>query len=157
MGHDRLVHAVADQFRRTLIMFREAVRAFPAKEWRSGDLDYLRPAGVAYHVVEAIDFYAGDVPVDQFPWGKRFGVDWETDQSERLPSQEQVLVYLSEAESKLEAWLESADLLAPEQAFPWTGPIRLARVVYLLRNTQHHVAEMSLELTRRGYTPPEWR
>jgi hypothetical protein len=157
MSQDVLSQAMLGQFRRTLAMFREAAQTFRAEEWRAGDLDYLRPAGVAYHIVETIDFYAGDQSANQFPWGARFGASWEEAQSERLPSQKQVLGYLDDVEAKLKMWLVSADLSAPEQAFPWTGPIQLARAVYLLRNTQHHVAEMSLELTRRGYPAPSWR
>jgi hypothetical protein len=157
MSQDVLAQAMLDQVRRALTMFREATQAFPAEEWRAGDLDYLRPAGVAYHVVETIDFYGGDQSADQFPWGARFGVSWEDARSERLPLQQQVLAYLDDVEAELEMWLVSADLSAPEQAFPWTGPIQLARAAYVLRHTQHHVAEMSLELTRRGYPAPAWR
>ena len=50
-----------------------------------------------------------------------------------------------------------ADLMVPEAVFPWTGPVVLSRAIYILRNTQHHLSEMSLELTRRGYRSPDWR
>lgn len=41
--------------------------------------------------------------------------------------------------------------------FPRTGSTVLGRAIYLLRNTQHHLAELSLELTRRGCASPEWQ
>lgn len=131
--------------------------AFPADEWRKGEIDYLRPAGVAYHVVECMDFYTGNQPPDKFPWGGHFGVDWEDTNSERLPNQEQVLTYLDEVEEKLKEWFRKTDLLAAESTFPWTGITGLARAIYNLRNIQHHVSEMSLELTRRSFQSPDWR
>lgn len=157
MSQNEIKKSLSGQFRRSLMMFKEAVLAFPPDEWRKGDLDYLRPAGVAYHVLETIDFYAGDQSADQFPWGGRFAVDWEDHDSARLPSQDQLVVYLGEIEQKLEDWLERTDLLSPERTFSYTGATALARALYGLRHVQHHVAEMSLELTRRGCQPPDWK
>ena len=157
MNDNDIAGVVLDQYQRALTMFRGAVMAFPADEWRKGDIDYLRPAGVAYHVVESIDFYTGNQPADEFPWGGRFGVDWENTNSDRLPGQEQLITYLDEVEDKLQEWFRKTDLLAAETVFPWTGTLVLGRVIYNLRNIQHHLSEMSLELTRRGYQSPDWR
>ena len=33
------------------------MEAFTPQEWRRGDMRYLRPAGLALHVVETIEFY----------------------------------------------------------------------------------------------------
>jgi hypothetical protein len=137
-------------------MFRDAVMAFPADEWKKGEIDYLRPAGVAYHVVETLDFYCSDQPPDKFGWGSRFGVDWEDKDSGRLPGQDEIITYLDVMEDKFQQWLKKADLLASETMFPWTGSLVLGRVVYVARHIQHHVSEMSLELTRRGFKSPEW-
>jgi len=156
MGDDAIANSVLDQFNRALKMFRESILAFPEGEWRKGDIDYLRPAGVAYHVAETIDFYTSSKTVEQFPWGSRFGVDWEDGQSERLPIQSELVGYLDEVEGKLTNWIESVDLSSEEAVYPWTGPIVLSRAIYVLRNTQHHLSEMALELTRRGYAAPEW-
>ena len=157
MSDNDIAGVVFDQYQRALTMFREAIMAFPADEWRKGDIDYLRPAGVAYHVVEVIDFYTGNESADKFPWGGRFGVDWEDTHSDRLPNQEQLITYLDEVEVKLQEWFRKTDLLAVEAVFPWTGSLILGRAIYNLRNIQHHLSEMSLELTRRGYQSPEWR
>ncbi len=157
MNESDIAGVVYNQYQRALKMFMEAVMAFPADEWRKGDIDYLRPAGVAYHIVEAIDAYTGNQPVDKFQWGGRFNVDWEDSDSERLPSQEQLIAYLDEIEDRLQEWFGNIDLLATETMFPWTGALILGRAIYCLRNIQHHVSELSLELTRRGYKSPEWR
>lgn len=156
MSNNDIAGVVFNQYQRALKMFREAVMAFPSDEWRKGDIDYSRPAGVAYHVVESIDCYTGNQPVDKFPFGGRFGVDWEDSRSDRLPSQQQLITYLDEVEGRLQEWFRNTDLLAAETMFPWTGSLVLGRAIYCLRNIQHHLSEMSLELTRRGYPSPEW-
>ena len=156
MNDTPVTQAVADQFRRTLAMFRTAVGAFPPEAWREGKPDYARPAGVAYHVVETIDFYITDQPADMFPWGARFAVGWETEESDLLPSQERILAYLDEVEERLWHWLSATDLLEPETIYPWTGPVKLGRAIYVLRNSQHHLAEMNLERVRRGYGQTPW-
>ena len=157
MNDNNISGVVFDQYQRALTMFREAVITFPADEWRKGDTDYLRPAGVAYHVVECMDFYTSDQPPDRFAWGGRFGIDWEDTDSDRLPGQEQLITYLDEVEDNLKEWFRKTDLLAAETLFPWTGILVLGRAIYNLRNIQHHLSEMSLELTLRGCQSPEWR
>ena len=154
---NNISNVVYDQCQRSLKMFRDAVMAFPAEEWKKGEIDYLRPAGVAYHTVETLDFYLGDQPPDKFGWGNRFGVDWETKDLQRLAGQGDIISYLDEMEDKFQKWLNNTDLMAPETMHPWTGSLVLGRVVYVVRHLQHHVSEMSLELTRRGFKSPDWR
>ena len=149
--------AAQGQSRRSLIMFRGAVEAFTPVEWRRGDVPYLRPAGLALHVVEIIEFYISGKPAAEFSWGHRFGVDWEGGESDQLPDQEALLAYLDEVEANLAIWFDETDLLAPEPTYSWTGQNKLGLAIYTLRHTQHHMAEMALELTRRGLTPPKWR
>lgn len=155
MTQNPVVEAVADQFRRSLLMMENAVRAYPAQEWRRGDLAYLRPAGLAYHLVDTLDFYTCDTPPEAYR-GKPLCPDWETAADEELPTQAQVLDYLAEMKARLAAWLETTDLLAPDTARPWTGPNTLGRALYLLRHNQHHISELYIELTRRGLSCPEW-
>ena len=148
--------AFAEQFVRTLAMFREAAKAFPADEWCKGDTPYQRPAGLALHLVEAIDDFAVLKPGES---GKtrRFNVDWEEKDSTKLPSQDDLTAYLDEVEQRLAHFLANADLTAAEGLFRWTGSTLLSRMAYLLRHTQHHAAEMCLELHRRGYKAPQWQ
>ena len=149
--------SIIAQFKRALTMFKEAVLAFPESEWKIGDTNYLRPAGVGYHVVETIEFYVGDQPAGVFKFGARFGVDWEASESEKFPTQKQLLEYLDEVWRSAEAWMSVNDLTQPEKLFSWTGKTLLSRMGYLLRHIQHHTAEMALELTRRGYQAPQWK
>lgn len=149
--------AVAGQFKRVLHMFSKGIDKFSAADWRFGDPPDRRPAAQAYHLLESVDFFAGDLPSDQFSWGQRFGVDWECEDPDMLPSQVQVKAYLDEVEGKLADWFEKADLFAPESLFQWTGQNRLERSLYSLRHAQHHVGELSRELEIRGLSGPRWR
>ena len=138
-------------------MLRGGVGKFTPDEWVSGDIPSRRPASLVYHALETINFYASDLTDEEFPWGQRFGVDWETDQLERLPSQEQIAIYLKEAEQNLINWLEQVEIDSPEMIYKWTGRTKLERVLYSLRHTQHHVGELSRGLESIGKSGIEWR
>ena len=157
MPDNMIISSLIDQFDRALHMFRTAVTNCPDDEWLTGDLDYLRPAGVAYHVVESLVFYGGDVAVDSFNWGGRFGCDWEDPDASKLPTRKDVLTYLDETWSSVRTWMMTCDPDQSETLFSWTGTILHSRLLYVLRHIQHHTAEMSLELKRRGYVCPDWK
>ena len=149
--------AISNQYQRTLLMLRDAVKAFPNEEWRVVENFYPRPAAIAYHTLEAIDFYTSGKIGDEFPWGHRFNVEWETKDYERLPSQQQLLTYLVEIETRITKWFNQMDISAPEETYSWTGDTKLENAIYLLRHTHQHTAELSLELHHRGYQSPKWR
>jgi hypothetical protein len=151
--------SLIEQFARSWEVLRDAVRQFPAEQWRCGEIDYLIPPRLALHVIEAAEFYAGDTP-EGFHFGGRFGVDWEGSPAEQFPDQEEMLRYLDEVQAQVEAWLRGlsdADLLLPGQAFPWTGRCVLDRAIYVLRHTHQHIGEMNAELRRRGCPRAQWR
>ena len=144
------------QFERSWRMFREAVEALSAEEWRASEIQYLTPARTAYHVVETAEFYSSDTP-DGFPWAHRFGYDWEAEvEPEQLPTQDDILSYLADVRPQVQAWIDRVDLSAPDAAFSWTGGAILDRALYLLRHNHHHVGEMWSEIKRRGHDLPDW-
>jgi hypothetical protein len=148
--------ALADQFIRTLGMFRQAVKAFPAEEWRKGDTPYQRPAGLALHIVESTDGYCA-LHSGEPGSAARVAANWEDKDSARLPSQEELLAYLDDVDRRVAHFLAQAGLTEDEQLFRWTGSTMLSRGVYMLRHAQHHLAEMCLELHRRGLPAPAWQ
>jgi len=149
---------ISNQYQRTLRMFREAVNAYPADEWRRvGENDYPRPVSIAYHTLETIDYYTSGKIADDFPWGYRFGVEWEDERSELQPSKDQLSTYLDEIEAQLENWLKQMDMSASEETYKWTGETKLEHSIYVLRHTHQHTAELSLDLNQRGYKSPGWR
>jgi tetratricopeptide (TPR) repeat protein len=148
--------AVADQFLRTLSMLRIAVSTFPESEWRVGESLYQRPASLALHIVQSIDFYSalkpGDSSEDQLTQ-----INWEERNSSKLPSQVELLGFLDKVEERLAKFITKSDFQAEEKLFLWTGFTVLSRAMYNLRHTQHHLADMAMELQRRGLTPPDWQ
>lgn len=152
---DATHEAMAGQFDRAFTMLERAVALFPDESWR--ECDDLRPAGIVIHTLETIEFYTSGKSADEFPWGQRFGLDWEGAPAEELPAKESAAVYLREVRDAFGTWLETADLTAPETAYPWTGPTVLDRLLYLLRNTQHHIGQLALALRLARVTPPDWQ
>lgn len=158
MSNEILIDVVLRQYARSWQMFEEAVLQVPAESWTAGDVEYLVPARTAYHIVETAEFYAG-VTSDSFPWGHRFGGDWEGMAREDLPSQDAMLAYMADVMPQVETWLRDlgdVGLLAADPTFPWTGGCVLDRAFYLLRHTHHHVGEMWSEIKRREQTLPDW-
>jgi len=151
-----MAEALADQFIRTMIMVRGAVEGFPAEEWAKGDSAYQRPAGLALHLLGSLHGFcalrAGEPSV-----GDHFEVGWDEKDSSKLPSQEEVLAYLDVVEKSLSGFVANAQLSEPEDRFAWTGSTQLGRASYMLRHTQHHLAEMCLEMHRRDLKAPEWQ
>jgi hypothetical protein len=148
--------AFADQFMRTLAMCREAVEAFPAVEWCKGDSLYQRPAGLALHLAQTLHGYCA-ITAEESGEEVGLGADWQDKGSARLPSQGGLLAYLDKVERRVARFLVEADLADAEERFPWTGSTLMGRAAYMLRHTQHHLAEMCLELHRRKLQAPEWR
>ena len=157
MDHQKISTEVLDQFKRILFKFRVAVDATPDEEWRNGDSDYQRPAGLADHFLSTIDYYTSNLTAEEFPWGKRLGCDWEDPDGDALPSKEMVLEYLQEMETRLETWITEINFLEEDTLHPYCGKTVLGRAFYVIRHSESHLAEMSLELRRRGYPGPDWR
>jgi hypothetical protein len=139
----------ADQFERVFAMLRKGIGMFSPSVWRESDTNYMRPAGSVYHLLETIDYYTSGKSADDYPWGHRFNLDWEEKDSEKFPTQEEMMVYLEEMEARVRGWLEQADPTTPEKLHPFTGSTWLGKAIYILRHTQHHVAELGVALAQR--------
>jgi tetratricopeptide (TPR) repeat protein len=148
--------ALADQFMRALSMFRLAVSAFPEEGWLEGETNYQRPAGMGLHILQTIDFYSavrhGDRSGDDLTQ-----INWQVRDASKLPSQKELLRSLDRVEKRLANFITAAELQAEEEIFPWTGFTVFGRMMYTLRHTQHHLADMAMELQRRGLNPPSWQ
>lgn len=140
-------------------MLGEAVTRFPAEQWARDVEGALAPARVAYHVLETAEYYFGSRQ-QGFPWGARFGADWETATPEALPTPAQVIAYLEEIRALSRRWLADAGdetMLAPDPVYAAEGMSRLDRALYVLRHTQHHVGELCGLLRRCAAPRPPWR
>lgn len=157
---DTLVSSFKDHFTRTWEMWKEMIGNIPDDEWTKGDIDYLIPARHLCHVLVTADFYTGDTPVDQYDWSELFGGNWEEMSPEELPSKEAVLAKLDDIRATVEGRLtklSDAALLESEKVCPWAGKTRMAKLLDLLRHTQHHAGEVSAELRRRNIEGASWK
>jgi uncharacterized damage-inducible protein DinB len=162
MSVDQIVESLIDHFTRTFDMLREAIEALPDEQWRVADEDDLIPARQALHIIESSAFYSGEWTGKKFPSNERLGCNWELSAADELPSRQDVLAYLDEAKTKIEAWLTKRgdDGLLGEPTdtrFPWTGRCELGRALYLIRHSHQHLGKIHAELRRRGIPRPEWR
>ncbi len=154
-----LVSCVQEQWERTWAMWEDMIHNIPDEEWAKGDIDYLIPARHLIHVTVGDDLFTSDEPFEQYDYCQWFGVEaWETPAAE-LPSKKVALAKLADFRAVVAARLDKLDdaaLLEPEQMYPWVGQIRLSRLIFNLRHLQHHLGEMSAELSRGGLEGVGW-
>jgi uncharacterized damage-inducible protein DinB len=149
---------LADQFERMWTMLRETIDNCAEEEWkREAGHWFLLPSRLAYHTIETVEFYSRQSP-EGMDWNGRFGVDWETRETERLPDREPMVNYLDDIRGSLREKLQSLpdEALTAEHAFPWTGATPLERMIYTLRHSMFHVGQIQAELRRRGLKGAEW-
>jgi len=157
------LEAVTRQLVATWKQWRKAIEKIPTDHWRSGEIDYLIPARHALHVINTVDGYCRDEPAES--WNSlaeaHFGrsVDWEGTSADELPNQAEIREYLEKVRERTAQWLSSMSeeqLLAPQDAFPWTGPNLLSRMIYVIRHSQDHTGQLNAELRRRGLPRSSW-
>lgn len=143
------------------MMFEEAIKIIPETHWKNGEIEYLTPARLIFHTIEATDYYTPDSPTG-YIWNKRFDIDPDAGEIpvERLPSKQSMLEYHDEVREKVEDWLNSLnmkDILRSEEKFPWTGSTLLGRIMYILAHNKQHFGELNAELRRRDLPRIKWR
>jgi hypothetical protein len=160
MDADAGAGALIDHLTRAWDMVLEAVRAMPDEEWRVASLDRMQPARVVYHLLIASSRYTWSGPADDYLSRRRFNLDWLNAPADAFPDRESALRHLEQAKADSLAWVErlgSNGLVAEEAKWPWTGDSALAQGLYHLRHLQHHMAELNVELRRRGLKTVEWK
>ena len=163
--------ALWQQFGAALDMFDNALLACPASLWRerlwSDPPDHSQPSGgefwfVAYHTLYWLDLYLSSVadspsgakPPSPFPAP---ALDAEDDPPEQPYTKDDLRAYLAYSKQKCH---RTVDTLTSERArdayeFPWEKgqgrPISyLELLLYAMRHTQEHAAQLSLFLGAHG-------
>ena len=147
--------ALADQYVRLFTALRIAIDRVPDDEWRKGDKLYQRPASLALHVLQAVDFFSAQTSGEN-SGDPLYFINWQDRDPANLPDRQATIKYMDLVEEG-QAKLLTADLAAAEELFPFTGKTVLSRVLYNLRHAQHHFADLAMEMTHRGLNPPDWQ
>ncbi len=152
-----ITDALQDHFNRGWRMIDATIAATPESAWRTAGKGYLCPARLAYHIAETAEFYVSDDT--EFPFGARFGGDWEELTPEQLPTISNAIAYLCDAKTWVGQWLsrfDDASILAPSDRFHHCGETYLERALYILRHTLHHHGEMNALSVLEGSDTDNW-
>jgi uncharacterized damage-inducible protein DinB len=154
-----VVNDLIGQFEHALIIFKEEIERFKDDQWVTGFEFFQVPARQAIHLLECLEFYFAEKPLDGYPWGKRFGGGWWELTEEQLPSKEAILTYAKDVESRVMAVLSSLtddDLFGPlDQPQDW-GKTLLGHYIYALRHTTHHQGQLAALASYHGYQGGRW-
>ena len=152
--------SLTDHFTRAWDMILEAARYFPEKEWYESPDERMQPARIVYHVLMGSDRYTWLKPADDHLSKRQFSLDWMKAPVQEFPSKEDAIVHLEQAKAKTLAWIQHFGpngLVTAKPLWPWTGSCVLAQGLYHLRHLQHHLAELAVELRRRGLPAVDWK
>jgi hypothetical protein len=154
-----LNNSILEIFNLTWDMFKEATEQIPEEHWKKGEISYLIPSRLVYHVLDSTDFYLSEDP-EGYERGYRFKLNWREAPAEELPTNEQTRKYLEEVREKFEKWINEltiSDLSSGNENYPWTGATRLSRILYVLAHCRQHFGEINAELRRRGLPRVKWK
>ncbi len=150
-----LADALADQYMRLFSMLRVAIENCPEAQWSQGETLYRRPATLALHIIQSISYFSAREAGDQLE-DELMQANWRERDSQKLPSQNDLLQFVDEVEQRTANFIAKADLTAPEELFPWTGSSVLSRCLFALRHAQHHLADLIAETLRHRPSRAEW-
>jgi len=154
----RISESIIENLSLTWQMYREAINNIPEEEWRTGEIDYLIPARLILHGLQALDNYSPITPEIGIH-GYQFKLSDQKIPAEHLPNQAQMEKYLDDVKDKLETWIKGLDDEAfhnSETRCPWTGSTLHGRLLYSLEHSRHHLGELNGELRRRGLPRVKW-
>ena len=154
-----LTQDLLEQTRRAIAMLGDTIRKFEPRQWTQGISDFQTPAKVAYHTIECLDAYFREDPNADYAWGHRFGAPfWELSDEEQ-PSQEALLAYLEDLETRIARELSSLtddQLTAPHDEQRRHAETRLGHYIYALRHTMHHHGALTLLSVYHGNRVGSW-
>lgn len=160
MSETPVMDSLKDHLARTWGMLREAIGNFPEETWSDSEDQRMSPARIGYHILMGAERYCWRRSADDYVAKRRFNLNWETAPAEELPSKSEMLEYFQAAEAMAIDWLDGygeTGLIDSEPIWPWTGDCALGQAIYELRHLQHHLAELNLELRRRGLRRVAWQ
>ena len=151
---DRVSAPILREYRLAFQGLRDTIRAIPVEEWAKGDALGDMPVRQACHLLHACESYSGH----RTRVGTRFGVPVEsfgrTVPEDAYPNQEDVLAYVDDVETRVDAWVVDKTRQALSGKPKAHSPLNL--VIYVLRHTVVHLAYLRRELYARGIPRPKY-
>lgn len=157
-----LTHDLHDQFKKATAMLRFTIELFTPDEFLTGIEYFDTPARLAWHTIEALDFYfSGKRDSKEFSFGHRFGdmPAWKLENDE-MPSQADLLQYLDEIEKVIDSAFDSLNddnLNTPFELYKWSGRTTLGHYIYAIRHTTEHHGQLCVIATHFGHSEESWR
>ena len=154
-----LTEDLLDQYQRAITMLGATIRKFDPQQWNQGISAFQTPAKVAYHTVECLDAYFREDPDAEYRWGHRFGAPFWKLADQEQPSQNALIEYLEELETRIERELSALtddQLTAPHDTERRHAETRLGHYIYALRHTMHHHGALTLLSVHFGNQGGSW-
>jgi len=139
MNKNEFIH----QYGHTWRVLERLVKGFDAEAWLQTGRGVITPARLALHILLGTQYYLEDKTPFQYPSGKLFEIDWETIETDDLPTQNDILEFIREMMEKTEKWLFDLEYGAENKSFPWAGETQMGVVIFLLRHSLFHIGELS--------------
>ena len=92
--------------------------------------------------MQAVKYYIEDSTTIVLASGISSESNWETVKEESLPSQDDILICISELKAKTKEWLSEMDFDSENTSFGWAGETRLSVVLFFLRHSVYHLGEL---------------
>jgi hypothetical protein len=148
------------QYEHTFRLFERLVKDFDENTWLQAGRGVITPARLSLHILIGTKYYLEDPSEICFSSGKSFerNWNWQTVSVDKLPSQNDILVFIREMMEKTEKWLFDLDFGAENKSFPWAGETKLGVVIFLLRHSLFHIGELSslLNESKDGIVEDHW-
>jgi hypothetical protein len=138
-----LCDQIVTQLDKAIELTRRNILAFSEDNWLKGVSEFEVPAKVAYHIVDALDYYFREDRGAKYVWGHRFGGSWRQLPPDRLPSISQIAEYLDETRERIHGYFENTDDAFLEKPHARQGS-ELGYAIYAIRHTMHHQGALNV-------------
>ena len=153
-----LVTSLEDHINRVYGMVLQAVKGFSDAQWVEGSVERMQPARIVYHIFQSTERYTWRGRPEEYVATRKFSQDWEETPARDLPGRALACEHLELVRDWTLEWVRQAgDDLLGKPMWPWVGGTKLAQCLYHLRNVQHHMGELNVELQRRSLPIVEWQ
>ena len=145
----RVTEPILREYQSAFKSFRETIAIIPDDEWTRGDKPGQIPVRLACHALFALDAKSGGHQVKASTrFGAPVGTFSRVVSQEAYPNRQAVLAYIDDLEKQTLAWVIETARKALSGAAKQPSPLNA--VLYYLRHTIVHLANLRWEMDRRG-------